>query len=190
MLRFIVLTIIVLNLHDCESKYIDHSLNNSIVCLIRNQNYKDEYLYTIPVNANQSEFKLYTNKLHAKYMYHGDQVVWILKPVKSFINTYLISSELYKNEYLCTNHTNSDRLKIRRNVYLSKMDRLLNGRCMWQIEKIKQNDYYVWNFYFKEPLYASFLLNSIIQSRRNVYLWRGKPDSKQFIWNFECRHNI
>lgn len=151
----------------------------------------DEYLYTIPIDSREKEFKLYTNKLHAKYMYHGDQIFWILEPVKPFINTYLISSELYKNEYLCTNDTNLDRLQIRRNVYLTKIiNNKFDGRCLWQMDKIKDDDYYVWNFYFKEYLYAAYILNPMKQTRRNVFLWRSKPDTKQFVWNFECRNNI
>ena len=65
-----------------------------------------------------------------------------------------------------------------------------DGRCLWQMDKIKEDDYYVWNFYFKEYLYAAYILNPMKQTRRNVFLWRGKPDTKQFVWNFECRNNI
>ena len=163
----------------------------TLVCLIKNIKYKDEFLYSTFDIDELKQRKVYSNEINPNLMQHSDQLLWILKPVDWLKDVYYITNYYY-NEHLCAHHTHLERFNYRRYVYLVKMNKesiWTNQKCMWQLRKLKNNkhNYTIWNVNYKEPLYAaSFMLKTARTDRRNLFLWYKKPDSTQFNWNLEC----
>ncbi len=63
--------------------------------------------------------------------------------------------------------------------------------CMWKLEQVETglNRFLVRNLNYGEYLYASSSLLKTVRSRRNVYTWHSRPDSRQFIWYVYCFSN-
>jgi hypothetical protein len=166
--------------------------NRTLVCVIKNLKYKNEYLYSTFKIDEMRQRKVYINELSSILFRSNDQLVWILEPVAWLKDVYYIKN-YYFNENLCAHHTHFERFNYRRHVYLIKMNKesvWTNKKCMWKLKSLKQNDknnYTIWNENYKEPLYAaSYWLKTAQTGRRNLFLWHQKPDSDKFNWNFEC----
>ena len=175
---------------------------NSSICFIRNIKYTDEYLYTSheldrfdhDINNGLDKRKVFANEMQSKYMNHFRQASWIVQPVFDMEKTFYLSNLEYPNHVLCASSEHLDRFNHRRIVNLNRMasenQNLNNTKCMWRLEKQTkggESEFIVWNIRYKEPLYAvSFLFKTARTNKRNIYTWHKKPDSKQFIWNFNC----
>jgi hypothetical protein len=162
---------------------------SSSLCIIKNLDYNNEFLYAYHESKNNKERKIYTNPISLKYMKTFDQAEWLFVPI--YNQTFYIRSSLYK-QYMCASDINFDLMNKRRKVrMLNKVDELKNTSCMWKLEQLnkRSNQFMIWNVKYKEPLYAASAIYKTMDSRRNVYTWVKKsPNSKQFIWSIGCHH--
>jgi hypothetical protein len=159
-------------------------------CLIRNMNYKTEFLYT-PNGLN-----VYTDEVDNVSDF--DQLRWFILPIidtQNNTNFYIVNTEFDK--LLCTTFKR-DLFNKRRNIYLENFNDLslekLNFKCLWSFrsnEKTLSNDdqkVTIWNVNYKEPLYAANFLykSNFLNSKRNVFTYNSNPNSKQFFWHIIC----
>ena len=204
LIKYLILIISVISL--IENK---PDLGRASDCLIKNIEYKDEFLYTcheLDISNNYKR-KVYTNPVNLNYMRSFDQLRWTFVPIAGMNDTFYIVNSRY-NEHLCASNIHLDVFNFRRKVntvnlsgtkkssesvvFNSNPTSLLNSnnnkKCMWQLEQVEKglNRFVIRNFYYQEPLYAASSLLKTVRSRRNVYTWHAKPDSKQFVWYIYC----
>ena len=164
-------------------------------CLIRNIEYNTEFLYT------SNSLNVFTDKVDNILGF--DQLRWIFLPIgdtkyENKTYYYIVNAEFDK--LLCASDK-KDIFKKRRNIVLVNFAnhsfQMLNFKCLWRtfekgskINKMIDDNQNVtiWNVKYKEPLYAAnFLYKSVfLKSKRNVFTYSSKPNSKQFIWNVIC----
>ncbi len=121
-----------------------------------------------------------------------NQLRWIFEPVSWLNDSYYITNVKY-NQHLCASHIYADfsrSTKKRRLVELSTINRdslITNKKCIWKPEQLNQNDqFYLWNLYYKESLYAASVIKFSKKNDRSVFLWYKDPDSMQFVWYIYC----
>lgn len=203
MLKLTISFLMILNyfIHTSYSTLIPTRLNT---CLIRNKQYKDEYLYSVineyytfegryHLNRKETIQKVFTNEIDKKYIETLSQMLWIFEPANQEINnqTYFIRNLAFSNYYLCPNPNHLEIYKHRRLIGFKKDDIELkkSNECIWRVDSsANKNNYLISSVFYNEPLYAaSNLLTTAISMRRNVFSWyKQKPDSKQFFWHLEC----
>ena len=181
---------------------IPNSNKSSSMCIIKNLDYNNEFLYAYhePMEFtlnNNNKRKIYTNPISLKYMKTFDQAEWLFVPTNTQSETFYIKSPLYK-QWMCASDVNFDLMNKRRKVSMMRIVDDLNktnmaafiyAPCMWKLEQLdkRSNKFVIWNTKYKEPLYAASTMYKTIDSRRNVYTWVNKsPNSKQFIWSIGC----
>ena len=182
-----------------SSNLYEPSSNQTSLCLIRNVEYKDEYLYSSdrPDIYDSFKHRVYTNQNDYNYISSNLQMGWLLIPSNYLANTFYIQSIRFPNEYLCTSHLHFDPFFQRRKVNLNKLNQesvMTNKKCLWKLELIKGEkfdktfkQYRIWNVNYKEAMYAgSDMLKTARTNRRNIFTWYSRPDSNQFIWDFIC----
>jgi hypothetical protein len=181
----------------------DFKVNSN--CLIENEKYNSEFLYTCESREYPTAFVDQHNTKHIKDF---DQMRWIFTPVnnnddynnKTF---YFIINSFY-DMLLCSSNTRIGFFDKRRKLSMQnlfKINDFDNEECIWYVEPAKKlygkyitnkklmnkDKYIIWNFKYAEPLYAgSFFLKQVKSKRRNVYTWHKKPNSGQFVWNLHC----
>ena len=134
------------------------------VCLIENENYKDEFFYASPQEDDDEEWKtsstqtkqiininktsrfqipiknVFVNELKLKYMTTIDQAEWLMRPVNWFNDTFYISSVKYPNNHLCATHKFFDLFNLRRKIHLIRLNKeslTTNYKCMWRVTEIE-----------------------------------------------------
>ena len=184
-------------------------------CVIRNEAYKNEYLY---LDENIMK-KVFTSPANDEFIQDFSQMEWLLIPNPSSNDTFYMMNSA-SNELLCASKHHLDLFKLRRKldmIQLSENDfNIFTGEnknddfneCIWKYQEIEKRNtdfkskddddafngkgkrYVIWSVKYKEPLYAgSFLLKSSLVGKRNVYTWHKKPDTLQFIWHVYCNEN-
>ncbi len=175
------------------NKVDSRSSKQPLECLIENQQYKNEYLYSSftysPVNGQHMVF---TNQINQRDIQKFSQVKWKFIPIEKLNDTFMISNSFF-NEYLCSANYHMDLFNHRRIIGtfdLTKEMYDLNSikKCMWKLEKIKegQNEFLIWNLKYRESFYAASSLFKNMKKKRNVFTYYSKPDSKQFLWKISC----
>ena len=165
-------------------------LNEKSLCTIRNTKYSSEYLYSSLTFGDQFKMKVFTNEIDPAYMRSPLQPLWIIEPINYENRTlFLISNFYHSKDYLCATNDHLDRLGYRRFVRLDPGSTKTTD-CFWAFEKLtnkKTTTFEIWNRKYNQALFAaSFFFKTAKTNRRNVYLWAGKPDSKQFDWIINC----
>ena len=201
MLKVTVNFLIILNcfVHTSVSSLIISTKLNA--CLIRNKQYKDEYLYSTineyyifegryHFKRKETIKKVFTNEMDKKYIETLSQMIWVFEPVNQDINnqTYFIRNLAFSNYYLCPIPNHLEIYKHRRLIGFRKesIELKKSNECIWRVDSsAHKNNYLISSVFYNEPLYAAS--NIYISMRRNVFSWyKQKPDSKQFFWHLEC----
>ena len=178
-----------LNLIQAKSSTKTDIPQTKSLCLIKNEKYTDEYLYSSLLFDEDMRIKLYTNEIDPVYMNSPLQAVWILEPTNYQNETHFYISNFYQRKYhLCATNDHVDRFEYRRKVRLEKYEKGIH--CLWRFEilvKKNKSTLNIWNLKHMQPLYAaSFFFKASPSNRRNVFLWNDKPDSDQFNWKINC----
>jgi hypothetical protein len=175
---------------------VSNTDNVSFECLIQNDEYKYEYLYTSDQldPADYYKRKVYTFPL--QHLDAFDPIKWYLIPMGHFNDTFYIMNHQF-NEYLCGSDFHLDLFELRRKVSMSKLvDKTIEHKnCEWRLEPLmdesnvetqSSNRFIIWNVKYNEPLYAASTLFKTLNYKRNVFTWHSKPNSKQFVWIVDC----
>lgn len=167
-------------------------------CLIQNNQFRYEYLYTCD-DLDERQFyrrHIFTNTI--ANLNSLDEIKWTLIPVVIEKNIYYLKSNKY-NEYLCV----SKKIQFHRsNCYVNSNKRMAHTfkynpnvtnlkdkyQCQWYLENVDFNKYRIWNVLYNQMLFAeSDCFNSSIRlnrTKRGVYLTH-KPNSKSY-WMIDC----
>ena len=175
--------------------------NISFECLIYNDEYKHEYLFTSDQldPADYYKRKVYTYPLQHVDVF--DLIKWHLIPIGDSNDTFYIMNSHF-NEYLCASDFHLDLFELRRKVSTSKLNDAKSmdehKNCEWRLEPVideismvadeieKLNRFIIWNVAHREPLYAASTLFKTLKNTRNVFTWHSIPNSKQFVWHVDC----
>jgi hypothetical protein len=188
---YITILILVQN-----TKLIESNLAQ-IECLIQNNQFKYEYLYTCDDLDEHQYYRrhIYTNTIIN--LNNLDEIKWTLIPVLIDKYTYYLKSNKY-NEYLCV----SKRLQYHRsNCYVNSNKRMAHTfkynsnltslkdkhQCQWRLENVDFNKYKIWNVLYNQMLFAEsdcFKSKRLNRAKRSVYLTH-KPNSKSY-WMIDC----
>ena len=160
-------------------------------CLIHNSGYQLEYLFSAFSNnkhkAHTIPLSTVTNyeSLEWTIIYNQDKTAVYIK--HTLTDQYLCSSNIF--------HQSKCKCKKRRIVWLYNHSHFSINRsaCEWHLEKVRtkklnKNKYTIWSMLYHEPLYAVSSLINGPNKNRSIFLWHGKPDSSQFIWNIDCNN--
>jgi hypothetical protein len=170
-------------------------------CVISNQKYPIDYLYT----TNQLDKRTNVQLHQLDELDEFDQIIWKLIPVvgdqntSDNLNKFYLKSELF-DYYLCS----SDKFQqviTSRYKFHSTRQRLVQVKskqgmdeCKWIFEKVNQvkgSTYIIKNSLHNEMLYAGSNSQKITKYRRNVYLWPHVPtNSEQFKWYVVCSSHL
>ena len=157
-------------------------------CLIHNDQYEFEYLYS--PNENTKSVDL----INLKKVNDYNKLRWSLIETRNQSGQYYLKSS-YFGDYLCALLNFGDIFQMRRRVARFKIDTNMSlfNNCKWTIKQhnsnLPSNIYSIVNVLFDEPLYASKYL-----FQKEIYLWHRKKnaDSKKFKWIIYCQsgHHI
>ena len=189
-------------------------IENGSTCLMQTKNYQSEYLHATKdfdyflngFRLKPSDFHLYSRftkrvvaskevKLKEKIPFQNASFSWQFHSVKDQKNTFFIRSLHYSNEYLCSTNSHLDLFNSRRKVNLIRINKMRmkensNKKCMWRLDADQvKNAYFIWNVYYKEPLYIASSLYQEKRGTRSALTWHKKPNSLQFEWTFSCFTN-
>jgi hypothetical protein len=172
--------------------------NISFECLIHNDEYKHEYLYTSDQldPADYYKRKVYTFPLDRlinsiDHLDAFDKIKWRLVPVGDSNDTFYMINYQF-DEHLCASNIHLDLFELRRKVSTVKHDEPIDYKnCEWRLEQQtvadeKLNRFIIWNVKHREPLYAASTLFKTLSYKRNVFTWHSIPNSKQFVWIVDC----
>ena len=201
-LKFVFLVVIIVNY---SKQSFSLKIKNDSVCMLRNIEYSDEYLYSpldeIDVFIDYEnkhvykQSKIATNEIRSNSITDPLQFLWIFKKVEWLNSTFYIQNIVASHsEFICASHIHVDKFYHRRRVYLDFINEhslITNKKCMWTFSPIgsdaSKNIYTIWNVYYREPLYAANILyKSTKTNSRAIFLWHKRPDSKQFNWHVKC----
>ncbi len=144
-------------------------------CLIRNQKYKQDYLYTtnkVYVYKKKPFYMRKTNLMRLDKVDNFGSLRWSIS--KAFSNdTYFIKSHLYPGNYLCAIDEFQDLFNMKRSIQrlsVASDDLSQLKYCEWKFVRSEpdKQSYRIWNQMFKQKLYAA---KSIYTTERNIYLW-------------------
>ena len=150
-------------------------------CLIHNNQYKFEYLYS-PSEMIPTVQLISLNKVN-----DFNNFRWSLVETRNQSGLYYLKSS-YFGDYLCALFDFGDIFEKRRSVARLKIDKNLYSlnNCQWKIKQHKSifRTYSIVNLLFDEPLYASRYL-----FQRKIFLWHSENniDSKKFKWIIDCQ---
>ena len=167
-------------------------------CLIHNQEFKYEYLYT----SNDLDIEhIFKKNIYTRLLSKVDdfnKIRWSLIKSSNESFEYFIKSSYY-NEVLCASNRFSYIFSVRRYVkreYIKNYKEIPKN-CRWIIKKDltskKFDDVYtISNVYYRnEHLYvASFFFKKTFYSRR-IFLWNIKTQnisSNKFRWQIDCNN--
>ena len=158
-------------------------------CLIQNQEYSYEYLYT-----NEHGKNVYVRPIGKIDNFH--KIKWIIIETANHTDKYLMKNS-HDDEFLCASSRFNDIFKARRVVEKFKLnlstDKFEN--CFWKIQHTTGNSnsskqtYTIINAFYNQPLYAASFLFKTNLVNRKVYLWHDKKslNSKKFKWFIDCK---
>jgi hypothetical protein len=200
----ISLLISCLTIAKSECIRLDQTLN----CVIFNEEYGNEYLYAASGFHKLALFRrnvytwspFYSRSNSAtvekvkEYTEKDLQGVWTFSRAASAEkDTFFIKNAEF-NEYLYASSTHAGITGSRRRIYTWKWsnDNFENRKAfMWTLKKADgSSSYHIWNVNYNQPLYAGSFWQKQDSIRRNVYTWFTAPDSKQFNWQIKCKDDI
>ena len=187
--KYLILMIHLLILATLKANNPKQSNDFGTDCLIHNDQYQFEYLYS--PNKNTSLVRL----IPLDKVDDFNKLRWSLIEIDDHQSNgqfYLKSS--YFDDYICATNMFADFLGLRRKVMRVRLkkDDLLDNNCKWILKKKSSitldNKYIITNVLFDQSLYAYsyFFKRNIFQ--REVYLWHKKnAKSKTMKWMIDCQ---
>jgi hypothetical protein len=175
-------------------------------CLIRNQKYKYDFLYTadkVLIYQKKYFYLRKTNLMRLDKVDKFESLRWSIS--KAFSNdTYFIKSKLYPGNYLCALNEFQDLFKLKRSIQrlsVNSTDVKKLKSCEWKFESIGANKttFSIWNKLYGTPLLpaknpfskvpARNEIVSILMEGRPVYLWYNSKVkiTDELKWHIECQ---
>ena len=159
-------------------------------CMIHNQEYSYEYLYSM---NEQRMSRLTKNNVYTcplKQVKNFNNLRWSIVENNSEIY-YLKAS--YFDEYLCASFNFIDIFHTRRIVRGIKINQSRNiyENCQWKIKKVNSktsnSTYSIINAFYDEQLYAASFPFKQGSHYRQTFLWHKKDTkSNKFKWIIDC----
>jgi hypothetical protein len=170
---------------------------SSSECLIKNEEYPDEYLF----KSND----IFGNRFFGTAIYlhpmtkinDQNRLKWQLISTKTNgENTFYFKNEL---SFLCASELEINSNKARRYVYASRQ--INHNNCEWRIEKLTDDDnsngnnkdekikFLIWNTKFNNQLYAGSYFFKVDKLKRNIFLKNDQTKlykSDDYKWLLEC----
>jgi hypothetical protein len=191
-------------IYDSAEEFEERDIGNAnqYECVLMNDYYKNEYLYSSAFSLAFFVRNVFTwsplikeifgSKRPSVFSDADKQGVWVFEPVPGKINTFFIKNLKYGEYLYAQGEIYGKPKKARRRVLTwksSKKDMDFKGYYMWNFERLNDGTFHVWNVAYSEALYAASYLYSD-GLRRSVFTWKHLPDSRQFNWNVKCRNDI
>ncbi len=161
-----------------------------INCLIHNNQYENEYLYSLDERkAWTKEPKKFVNLIKLERVKNFSNLRWSLIETTNGSQQYFMKS-LNHDDNLCATSIHADNFHLRRTVIRLKLNTGWDI-CKWKIQKLNSNTsnrtYTITNVFYNEPLYAASFFFQTKAGKREIFLWHKKDfNSKKFKWIIEC----
>lgn len=189
-----------------ENEKRDFQTNsNQFECVIMNDYYKNEYLYSASSLHKVTFFMRYVftwsplikvlfgSKRPNVFSDVDKQGVWVLEPVPGKENTFFIKNFKYGEYLYAQDALIGQSLSDRRRVLTwksSKNDMDFKEYYMWSFERTNDGTFYIRNVAYNEALFAASHFYRKDTFRRSVFTWKHPPNSRQFNWNVKCRNDV
>jgi hypothetical protein len=188
-IHLLVILMILLSTGD-----LSESTKEQVECLLENNKYSDEFLYSNRVNH------VFTISFHNMNM-----LKWTLTQLTGAFDQYTIRY-VTTNEYLCATDFFEESLQLqditndvikKRLIHTRKMsdkNTKIDDDCIWRFERTHTDKgfmaYFIWNVYYNESLYAaSYLyLNPNKKLRKTFLLNKMSKKMNEFKWIPECNY--
>ena len=162
-------------------------------CLIHNEAYRFEYLYSINENNKKMSSQKNVHLMPLSKVNDFNNLRWSLIETQNKSGQFYLKSSLF-DDYLCASFEYGDLFRLRRKVMRIKINSTnLNAleNCKWilkQVDLEKSNSrYLITNVLFDQALYAATYFFQIQLYKRDVFLWNKKNvNSKKFKWVIHC----
>jgi hypothetical protein len=166
--------------------------NNQFECLLENNKYSHEFLYS---NKTGNVYTVSLSNLNI--------LKWSLTQLTGTYDIYTIKN-INTEEYLCATDMFEENLKLKditndeiikkRLIHTRKVDKNeLNDDCIWRFERTHTDkgfiSYFIWNVYYNESLYsASYLFKLNRKLRKTFLLNKMSRKMNEFKWIPECNY--
>jgi hypothetical protein len=194
MLKFSICFILIftshLNIFKIEARKYNYE------CLIENNRYPYEYLYaSVSRRSNQNNVFTYQPTKTDDIKKFGWSLISLFNKPD---NDLFYMRNLETKEYLCTENKFERKFNVlsafdkKRLVHtwsfeetIEKYNKLiLSNECVWRFERAAPNSnvFFIWNYFYNEPLYAGTYLFKQARNKRNVYLRNKTIKTDEFKW--------
>jgi hypothetical protein len=194
-------------IYDSAEEFEERDIENpnQYECVLMNDYYKNEYLYSASSLHKVTFFMRYVftwsplikvmfgSKRPNVFSDADKQGVWVFEPVQGKMNTFFIKNLKYGEYLYAQDALIGQSLSDRRRVLTwksSKNDMDFKEYYMWTFERLNDGTFHVWNVAYNEALFAASHFYRKDGLRRSVFTWKHPPDSRQFNWNVKCRNDI
>ena len=166
-------------------------------CLIHNNHYHNEYLYSYNENkTSKNAPRKQVNLISIGRINDFNNLRWSLIETTNQSGIYYLKSWHF-GDFLCATNIFADNFKFRRIVVKFDLNRNVNiwKNCQWKIkkEKVKSKTelsyYSMVNVFYDEQLYAAVasMFLQRMPGRREIFLWHKKDfNSNKFKWMIDC----
>jgi hypothetical protein len=199
--KYLFVFMLIILLAKGESEINSKHTNFGIDCLIHNDAYRYEYLYSSNENKTNggNSMKNIVNLIPLAKVNHFDKIRWSLIQTNSESEQFHLKSSFY-GDYLCASANHDDffrtrRLVIKQNNHFKVKNKRydLLDNCKWTIKRSDSKSslistYTITNVFYDEGLYAASYFFHKPNDHREVFLSNIKgTNPRKFKWIIDFR---